>query len=590
MVILVNFEENGGEEANNNNNSSELSMKNSRIAGGESILLPLSQHGLTTLQNLGKMCPESTLRASPFCHESSLNQREVYGWVLDTPSSAAGSTLPIPYNLFHGITIAQCEVSESEVLGLMQNIESTRAKLSQAIIEIMEPIRKEQLLFCGSQVAEESEEDGISSSSRSKRASWARCRPSEHHGHPSSLLHATRDKDGNVVFQQDCFGKSTPIIDSEDWLPELSPDGYIGFFHHWLHGTRESRLCLYVVCQSYLPKACIEFADMVHRAGDMCTAGYVCLSDEAQWLRTACSRNRARLIADVCQKMNIKVPTSTDYNSFGGGHRKRDLAIITTETLHHDMMMVNEDQVRILDHCSETRFASNGSVCSMAPWEGVWIFQGLNPTYGFLPHCMSSGYNSIISDFGKPYGVNVILPTSSPRITTTTKKGGKPIAGPYMFVSADPTQCKPLQIWNLGDYKPINRDDNDDDDDDGDNSNSNAKKKEPIIVVVSQQNKKLAATPSSSSCSVSTEGLDPDVIEAFQKSMALRACPVSYQMPNVPGALPPPAVAHNYLVFDENVLKSMSRLGWSRTQGIVKLTPLACGLYEHWKSQQQHHT
>ena len=559
MVILINnnvdcedgeFKGGGGSGSSTKAKKDALSMA---IAGGDSIFFPLSPHALTTLQNLGKICPESTMRASPFCHESPLNQREVHGWVLDTPSSATASALPIPYNLFHGITVALCDVSESEVLGLMQNVESTRSRLSQAIVEIMEPIIQEQ-------------QNGAPGS---QRASWARCRPSEHNGHPPSLLHASRDKDGNVVFQQDGIGKSTPIIDSEDWLPELSPDGYIGFFHHWHHGTRESKLCLYVVCQSYLPKACIEFADMVHRAGELCTAGYVCLSDEAQWLRTACSRNRARLISDVCRKMNIKVPTATDYNS--GFHRNRDLAIITTETLHHDMMIVDNDKVRILDHCSETRYASNGIACSMAPWEGVWIFQGLHSTHGYSLNCTLS---ASIPDFGKPYGVNVILPTSSPRIethTTTNNNANNNIgnSGPYMFVAADPMQCKPLQIWDFhGD---------DDDGGGGDKPSKTTTKEEPIIVV-SQKKPAVAA------CAVSTEGLDPDVVEAFQKSMSLRACPISYQIPNIPGTLPT-SDAHNYLVFDEQVLNSMSRMGWSRTQGIIKLTPLACGLYEHLKKK-----
>ena len=115
MVILINNVDcedgkfKGGGSGSSTKPKDALSMA---IAGGDFIFLPLSPHALTTLQNLGKICPESTIRASPFCHESPLNQREVHGWVLDTPSSAAASALPIPYNLFHGITVALCDVSE----------------------------------------------------------------------------------------------------------------------------------------------------------------------------------------------------------------------------------------------------------------------------------------------------------------------------------------------------------------------------------------------------------------------------------------------------------------------------------------------
>jgi hypothetical protein len=509
-----------------------VSMIHANVAGCDNILLPLSQHGLITLQGLGRMggggCSSSTLRASPFCHESPLNQREIKGWVLDTPSASPASALPLPYNLFHGITVALCETSESEVLNLMQNIEATRIELSQAVDEIMKPVK------------EEAEMAGICENS--KRASWARCKPASHSGFPTSLQYAYRNKEGDVVFEQDS-GKNTPIIDSEDWIPELSPDGYIGFFHHWHHGTRESKLCLYVVCQSYLPKACMEFADVVHRAGELCTAGCVCLSEELQWLKNACVRNRTRLIADVCSKMNIRVPTMTDYNSPSASGTK--IAIITTDTLHHDLVLLG-DNVRLLNHCSETRSAFNGSACSMAPWEGVWIFQGLNSTHSALQSSMMSG----VSDFGKPYGDH-ILPTSSPRVLDRSALSGPNM--PLTFVSADPLQCKPLQIWN---------------------------QEQASLIIVSE--KQIAHIVSPSTCSI--EGLDPDVVIAFQKYLSMRSCPTAYAVPNIPGALPP-SMAHNYLVFDEHVLKSMSKLGWSRSQGIVKLTPMACALYEHWKTQ-----
>jgi hypothetical protein len=509
-----------------------LSMSFAALAGGDSVLLPLSQHGLSTLQSLGKMSPESILRASPFCHESPHSQREVHGWVLDTPSSAPASTLPIPYNLFHGITIALCEMSESEILSLMQNMDSTRSELSTAVNEIMEPIKNEIDSNCGN--------------GESVRASWARCKPTDHQGHPQSLQFALRNKEGDVLFHQD-DGKSVPIIDSAEWLPELSPDGYIGFFHHWHHGTRENKLCLYVVCQSYLPKACMEFAGMVHRAGEICTAGCVCLSEELQWLRTACARNRARLIAEVCKKMKIKVPTVIDYNSASS---QTITALVTTDTLHHDMVIsANSSMVRLLNHCSETRSAFNGSACSMAPWEGVWIFQGLNSMQGSAAQNFTSG----VSDFGKPYG-DLVLPTSAPRILDRSALSGPNMA--LTFVAADPLQCKPLQIWS-----------------------SEGAKLDQASIIVSHQLPSSATT-----CSISVEGLDPDVVVAFQKLMALRSCPTTYSVPNIPGALPP-SMAHNYLVFDEYVLRAMSKLGWSRTQGIVKLSPMACALYEHWKTQ-----
>ena len=166
----------------------------------------------------------------------------------------------------------------------------------------------------------------------------------------------------------------------------------------------------------------------------------------------------------------------------------------------------------------------------------------------------AQNYTSGVSDFGKPYG-DFILPTSAPRIPDKSI-----LCGPLTFVAADPLQCKPLQIWNQ----------------------EKSGTAEQSSIIVSHKPPPLAQA--AAACSVSTEGLDPDVVAAFQRSMALRACTTSYMVPNIPGALPP-SMAHNYLVFDEYVLKTMAKFGWSRTQGIVKLSPMACALYEHWKTQ-----
>jgi len=203
-------------------------------------------------------------------------------------------------------------------------------------------------------------------------------------GVPISLLAAIRDKEGQIAFKPDHNGGGGgPIIDSATWVPELSPDGFVGFYFRWHEGVNENKLCLYVACQSYLPLACLEFADMVHKIEDACTAGCVCLSEEAQWLRSACARNRARIIAEVCARMKISVPTVDDYCS--ANPSKTPVALISTDTLHHDLFLapvapgkkLETAKIRLMNYCSETQSAHNGSVCVMAPWDGIWIFKGL---------------------------------------------------------------------------------------------------------------------------------------------------------------------------------------------------------------------
>jgi hypothetical protein len=293
------------------------------------------------------------------------------------------------------------------------------------------------------------------------------------------------------------------ILDSEAWLPELSPDGFIGLYFRWHEGMmHESRLCLYVVCQSYLPRACLEFADMVHRLEDACTGGCVSLSEEAQWLRAACSRNRARLTAEVCQRMGIRVPLMEDYCAApypahweeeavsvggGGSHlaRRGLMALVSTETLHHDLRFISPSLlttgalpsasaygssyyasggaagggagqrsdssssaaegslrrggvVRLLNFCAETGGAINGSVCTMAPWDSIWVFQG------------GAAHRGEEGDvFGQPRSGlrHVMLPTATPRVGSRLLAGRRVGGCCVNFTAAEPSACKMLQVW-----------------------------------------------------------------------------------------------------------------------------------------------
>ena len=200
------------------------------------VFLPLGAHARSTLQMLGNggAC---TVRVSPFCHEDV--QHQLRGWSVDVASDAPARVLPISFNMFDGVTVVECEMAESELFDVLRNMEEAKRKMGEAVQALMAECVQEQ------------------------RATWARCRPSMF---PASLEKASKDKDGTLHFVQDDDSTGgTPVIDSESWLPELSPDGFIGLYHHWHRKGRESRLCMYVVCQSYLPKACLEFADLAHQ-------------------------------------------------------------------------------------------------------------------------------------------------------------------------------------------------------------------------------------------------------------------------------------------------------------------------------------
>ena len=511
------------------------------MTGEDDVLIPLGQHPLATLNTLGRVHNECVVRVSPFCHEHPDNQREVRGWVLDVPSHAEGSTLPISFNLFDGVTVVKCEMEETDIFKIMQNMDEMRAKLGRAVDKVMSVVE---------------------ATDQKERATWARCRPSMFGGFPPTLEKATKDKEGVLSFVRDEESSGcSPIIDSESWIPELSPNGFIGLYHHWHRSSRDNRLCMYIVCQAYLPKACLEFADLVHQVGESCTAGSICLSEEAQWLKTACSRNRCRLILQVCEEMGLHVPSMLDYNAC---NPKTRMAIPTSETLHHDMIPKGKSMVRILNYCSETQRASNGSVCAMAPWDGVWIFHGCRM---ILQRESSRG-----CDFGFPYGCDHhLLPTCSPQVKDRASYAHTPLT----FSAADPAQCKALQIWNVGNTERLVL-----------VQHSALQPNTTTSSSYYQEEEEVEPPPPKAIMMVGDigGGLDPDVVQAYQQILLDRACPQSVLIPNIPGALPSSKTI-NHLVFDEHILDAMSKKGWDRTQGITMLTPMACVLYEHWKNK-----
>ena len=434
------------------------------------------------------------MRISPLCHEGP--HHEINGWVLELPGTGHASTIPVPHNLFHGVSVALCDISEDEILGLMKDGDGTRARLGDAVNTLLQ----------------DSKDDAA-------RASWKRCRPQT-----TTLHSAHRDKDGVITFAP----AGPAVIDGAQWACELSPDGFVGIYFRWQSATVQ----MYAVCQSYLPKACLEFSTLVHRAVDdpECTAEMVCLSEEAQWLRAACERNRARIIASVCKSLGIRVPVIRDYRA---SRHSDDLAVITTDTLHHDMTAQN-GIVRVFNYCADTSTAHNGSICTMAPWEGVWAFCG----------------HAAAADFGMLHGKKgVVLPTAAPRV-----KQREPHH--LSFTSFNTRQCKPLQIW----------------------SSHSVSGKAIVLPPIVPQGRPGQGRDNGTK--------DPLVVEAYNRALEQYTAPMTIPVKRVHCCNDGQDNAQDiYLEFDEHVLEQMARLGWNRSHGTAKLVPLACALYDHWHSQ-----
>jgi hypothetical protein len=534
----------------------------------------------------------------------------VRGWSLDTPGDAPASSMPINCSMFDGISIVKCECSEVEILDMLSNAEDTRRRLGKAIAKIMQLTVMEE--------------------TKHLRASWRRCRPMPN-GVPQSLcsaivtpsngvsLTAAEDSDmtgcghtsqSRVTFlnTEDCV----PLIDSEPWIPELSPEGFIGFYHHWNYDETRQGLhaddfkaakgpSLYIACQSYLPTACMDFADMVRDLGDSCISSDIYHSQEAYWLRQACSRNRARLIAAVCHEMKLGFPTRLDYNACKAAgspispSMTHYLAMPCTETLHHDIQSIvckqfrqEEDErkelIRVLNFCS----CSAHSACVMAPWDGVWVFHG---------------------DAASSSGMTTFFPSITPQLAEHDhlalkhKKSTVLTDGSLSFSSNVLHICEILNIFG----KKCKKNNNDGKGRSGSRRKTvkvqSESKQNSLSLLLSLQEYNLGTLddmhlvlPSDAesmkrallSSTQDSDGntYDPDITAAYKRSISKMASLVFNALPvgGHASSLDPKNKKKTFLSFNEPVMQAMEQHGWKRSRGYTVLIPLACGLYEHWKA------
>ena len=291
--------------------------------------------------------------------------------------------------------------------------------------------------------------------------------------------------------------------------------------------------------------------------GDRCTAWDVYHSEEMQWLRHACSRNRARIIAKACTAMKIRFPAMMDYSNATPGEM---MAIVCTESIHHDLKTPRQhhnSDIQVLNYCACTGYHPNGIVCGMAPWEGLWIFHGIK------------SYNNVCDEegFGRPYGA-LFLPTAAPQIPLTVastedeqrKRGACGKANHHHYETHYRSSVPRLELLNLwGNDQAIGL--------------SSVMMEclqildHPCDLVVAQINK--------------TNEDDDDLSVAYKRSIArLTTAPAAVRTGQTTTLTS--SNKQRYLRFDEPLLQSMSKKGWNRALGYTPLITLACGLARDW--------
>jgi hypothetical protein len=302
---------------------------------------------------------------------------EFNGFRLAVPPDHAAGSLPINREMFFGVSVAEVQTSRSEkgfgglhsaAVQLFTDFERSRSTMRSFLEHVRAQSKEAEATLSCAPVFEEETKNAVSAAAHHTRA-----------------------------------------LDSAHWTPD-EPE-MIGLYHGFVkrpgQHAREHRV--FVVCVGGLRRACDEFLNLaLDIAQTETTAGDLCDSEETWWLRTACSRSRAALIAQCAEHFGFTVPTHDDLRCFSA---RRKVAQLATETLWHDLVRLRNNDVACFNSCADPSTPRNGIMVAVAPTEGFLLFRG-------TPRISGS-----ITDYGAPFGAQQtsgVFPVSTATRTPTS--------------------------------------------------------------------------------------------------------------------------------------------------------------------------
>eukprot|EP00961_Rhodomonas_salina_P293265 3933610-Rhodomonas_salina.3 len=340
-------------------------MEPGTVYGVKDTLLPCPPEAFDTLQRISNIAPASKVSVSANCMID-VNDNTIKGWHCLLPPDTPIHCVPFQPNMFEGITVVETFATENQILDMLKNRSGTMKKL-QSLAQRLQ------------------------SSNVQNRSSWQRCRPDR-----SLPLQKTRT--WHVVMKSDNLARYTKVegskvtvandapldmipddttpnyLDSATWDPELGVGGFVGLYHQWYSSSDGTqKLKMYIVCQSSCQKAGLEIKQLINDIPHHTNIADIVASEEIWWLSNLNMRNRNRLIWQVAKHLGIPIPCIEDYHA---ADNKTMMAEPTTHSFLYALYAHRSGEVSVVNECIPTMLVNNGIVCRMAPWEGVWIFNG----------------------------------------------------------------------------------------------------------------------------------------------------------------------------------------------------------------------
>jgi hypothetical protein len=288
---------------------------------------------------------------------------EFCGFRFTLPKDDDASAIPINQHMFHGTSLVQCLSSKQHVHGidfhgdaleLLKNVKECRTTLLKVLHRLRDECVSEASLDCMPV-----HHEAISSIGAQQQ-------------HKMGAIHSTRSRD------------------SSNWDPDLpaSVGIYHGFVRRFGHQAREHRV--FIVCDGGCKRACDEFniltLDIAHTG---VSAAELCESEEAWWLRKACSRMRAKVVLAVAEAFKLNIPVVADIHAFDDNVK---IANCTVETLTHDITCLRNNNIALFNECVDPTTTRNGILLSVNPSEGYLLFKG------------PAKANSNVADYGSIFG------------------------------------------------------------------------------------------------------------------------------------------------------------------------------------------
>ena len=160
---------------------------------------------------------------------------------------------------------------------------------------------------------------------------------------------------------------------------------------------------LYTLIQpAGLNKCSDEFYNLVLDVGNEFSCKEVAFSEEAWWLRKACSRARSRIALLAAEHFGLEICAMRDLFAFD---EAKKVGVPLVDTVEFDLKEGPDCTVEFLSACVDTTCVQNGILCKMHDSEGLWIFRG------------SPRSSAKTTSFGSMFGsknVCGVFPTRSP--------------------------------------------------------------------------------------------------------------------------------------------------------------------------------